>query len=35
MFISAYGSSPLKQDIPMEIGQQIEVVENRVLASDR
>jgi glycosyltransferase involved in cell wall biosynthesis len=35
MFTSAYGSSPLKQDILMEIGGRIQEVENRVLASDR
>jgi hypothetical protein len=35
VFISAYGSSPLKQDLLMEIGGQIQDVESRVLASDR
>jgi glycosyltransferase involved in cell wall biosynthesis len=35
MFISAYGSSPLKQEVLMKIRQQIEVTDNRVLSVDR
>ena len=35
MFITAYGSSPLKQEVLMEIRGQIKGMDNRVLSVDR